>query len=202
MATLGYILYTELMVGAGHPTASDTLNRALRQLLTQSGLSPDADALSIYNVIPQTLLWSADGSFDIGAVANFRPRDLFLKRHATFGGNVNCAQFDNGNSGASLTIDFNNGNAQRVTLTAATVTLTLTNGKARGSYVLECVQDGSGSRLITWAAGGGTAGRWPGGTAPTLTSTASRADIFTFFHDGIPGTPKHCGATSAFNYAV
>ncbi len=202
MATLNYILYTELMTGAGHPTASDTLNRALRQLLTQSGLSPDADALSIYNVIPQTLLFSADGSFDIGAVANFRPRDLFVKRHVTVGGNANAAQFDNGNSGAALTIDWNNGNSQRVTLTAATVTLTLTNGKAGGSYVLECVQDGSGSRLITWAAGGGTAVIWPSAVTPTLTTTASRADIFTFFLDGVPGTPKYTGATVGLNYAV
>ena len=75
-------------------------------------------------------------------------------------------QFDNGNSGSTLTIDWNSGNAQRVTLTAATVTLTLTNGKVGGSYVLECVQDGSGSRLITWAAGGGTAVIWPAGTTP------------------------------------
>jgi hypothetical protein len=202
MATLGYILYTELMVGAGHPTASDTLNRALRQLLTQSGLSPDVDALTLYGMVPQTILFSADGSFDIGAVAASRPRDLFVKRHATFGGNVNCAQFDNGNSGSTLTIDWNNGNAQRVTLTAATVTLTLTNAKAGGNYVLECVQDGSGSRLVTWAAGGGTAVIWPGGTTPTLTTTISRADVFSFFYDGVPGTPKYCGQTVGLNYAV
>ena len=42
MAKLPYIAYTERMVGSGHPSLPDTLNRGLRALLSQSGYDPDA----------------------------------------------------------------------------------------------------------------------------------------------------------------
>ena len=55
MVQLPYILDTELMVGAGHPTLADTLNRALRAYISQSGGNPDANPFSgflgpVYNV--------------------------------------------------------------------------------------------------------------------------------------------------------
>lgn len=43
MSALPWQLYTERMVGRNHPTLADTNNRALRQLLTESGYNPDAD---------------------------------------------------------------------------------------------------------------------------------------------------------------
>ncbi len=43
MTTLDYIHSTEPMVGEGHATLPDTLNRALKTLLTLSGLDPDGD---------------------------------------------------------------------------------------------------------------------------------------------------------------
>lgn len=42
MAPLNWATYLERAVGKGHPTLSDTVNRALRQLLTESGYEPDA----------------------------------------------------------------------------------------------------------------------------------------------------------------
>jgi len=42
MAALPYLQFTERLVGAGHPSLSDTTNRALRALLSQSGYDPDA----------------------------------------------------------------------------------------------------------------------------------------------------------------
>jgi len=42
MADLPWIAYTDRMVGRGHPTLSDTLNVALREVLTDSGYDPDA----------------------------------------------------------------------------------------------------------------------------------------------------------------
>lgn len=43
MAPLNWATYLERAVGKGHPTLSDTVNRALRQLLSESGYDPDAD---------------------------------------------------------------------------------------------------------------------------------------------------------------
>ena len=42
------------------------------------------------------------------------------------------------------------------------------------------VQDGTGSRTATWPA----SVKWPSGTAPTLTTTASSVDIVSFYYDG------------------
>jgi hypothetical protein len=117
--------------------------------------------------------------------------------HATFGGNVALTQFNAGNSGTALTIDWNNGNNQRVTLTGA-CTFTFTNPKPGAVYTLELVQDGSGSRTVTWPA----AVLWPGGTTPTLTTTLNRADMFTLYYDAVPGTPKYLGQTFGLNFAV
>jgi hypothetical protein len=121
---------------------------------------------------------------------------------ATFKGNSVISQFNAGNSGAAITLDFGlNGNNQRVTLTA-TCTITLTNAVAGGVYTVEAVQDGTGGRTVTWAAGGGAAVIWTNGVAPVVTATLNRADLFSFLFDGVPATPKYIGLTSAFNLAV
>jgi hypothetical protein len=49
-----------------------------------------------------------------------------------------------------------------------------------GSYILHVVQDGVGSRTITWNA----VFKWPQATAPVLSTTASRRDIISFICDG------------------
>lgn len=55
-----------------------------------------------------------------------------------------------------------------------------TNQKDGGVYVLIGIQDGTGSRTITWNA----VFKWVQGTAPTLTTTASARDIFVFVSNG------------------
>lgn len=59
--------------------------------------------------------------------------------------------YDAGNSAASKTINWHNGEIQKVDMVANITTLTLSNPLTRGSiYVLELVQDATGSRTITW----------------------------------------------------
>jgi hypothetical protein len=56
-------------------------------------------------------------------------------------------------------------------------------GMVAGSFIpyrLTVIQDGTGSRLLTW----GSAYKFPGGVAPTLTTTANRVDEFWFSSDG------------------
>lgn len=43
MTQIRYIQSTERQVGEGHPVLDDTLNRALKDILTASGIDPDAD---------------------------------------------------------------------------------------------------------------------------------------------------------------
>jgi hypothetical protein len=82
------------------------------------------------------------------------------------------------NSSTAITIDLTNGTVQIITLTGnATITMpTATSGK---SFIMFLKQDGTGSRTVTWSTV-----KWAGGTAPTITSTASRQDILSFFADG------------------
>lgn len=99
---------------------------------------------------------------------------------------------DNGNSGASATIDFTDGNKQTVTLNNNT-TLTLTSPGV-GNYLLRVVQDGTGSRTVTWAASSGSI-KWPSATPPTLSTAASSEDIITCYHNG---TDFYCQASLDF----
>lgn len=89
------------------------------------------------------------------------------------------AYYSAGNSGASLTIDWNNGASQHVTMTG-NCTFTFSNPAQPGWYALRLAQDGTGSRTATWPA----TVKWSGAAAPTLTTTASRVDLVTFYWDG------------------
>jgi hypothetical protein len=82
------------------------------------------------------------------------------------------------NSSTAITLALTNGTVQIITLTGnATITMpTATSGK---SFIMFLKQDGTGSRTVTWSTV-----KWPAGTAPTITSTASKQDIFSFFADG------------------
>ena len=79
--------------------------------------------------------------------------------------------------GATITPNWNDGNVQKVILGAVGRTMANpTNIQPGATYILVVVQDGSGSRTITtW----GTAYEFPANTAPTLTTTADRADVIT-----------------------
>jgi hypothetical protein len=78
----------------------------------------------------------------------------------------------------ALTVSLANGTIQILTLTA-NATITMPTAVAGKSFIIILRQDATGSRTVTW-----TTVNWPAGTAPTITSTASKQDIFSFFSDG------------------
>ena len=82
-----------------------------------------------------------------------------------------------GNSSTAQTLSLTNGTVQTVTMTG-NCTFTMPTATAGKSFVL-IANTGAGSFTGTF-----TSVKWPGGTAPTLTTTASRWDIFSFFADG------------------
>ncbi len=91
-------------------------------------------------------------------------------------------------SGA-LAIDWSLGNNCVVTMQANATSVTMSNPVAGQFYSLTLVQDATGSR--TWASLPSTvkfsATSYLGttvGSAPTLTTTASKRDSFVFFFDG------------------
>jgi len=81
------------------------------------------------------------------------------------------------NSSTAITLSLVNGTMQDITLTR-TATITMPTATAGKSFIL-LLRSGAGSYTVTW-----TTVKWPGGTAPTVTATASRLDIYSFFSDG------------------
>ena len=78
-----------------------------------------------------------------------------------------------------LTLDLSTANVFSVTLDENVTTLTISNPTASGdccSFSLRLAQDGTGSHTFAWP----SAIDWAGGTAPTITATASRYDWYTF----------------------
>ena len=94
------------------------------------------------------------------------------------------------NTGTALTISLANGTVQLLTLTG-NATLTMPTAVAGKSFIIILAQDGTGGRSVTW-----TTVSWPSATAPTITSTLSKKDIYSFFSDGT----SWYGATIAQNY--
>ena len=82
------------------------------------------------------------------------------------------------NTGTAITVDLANGTIQKLTLTG-NATITMPTATAGKSFVIILAQDGTGSRTVTWSTV-----VWPSATAPTITSTASKRDILSFFSDG------------------
>ena len=86
------------------------------------------------------------------------------------------------NSG-NLLIDCNAANVFAVSLNANITTLSFTNVPTSGNafgLTLLLTADGT-ARTITW----GSAVKWAGGTAPTLTSTNAKVDVYVLVtHDG------------------
>lgn len=82
---------------------------------------------------------------------------------------------------ATITFDWKNGPRQKVTLGATGRTVAISNMPSGGELELWFYQDGTGSRTVTtWPA----SIRWSGGSAPTITSTASKATIIRIILDG------------------
>ncbi len=98
------------------------------------------------------------------------------------------------NTSTAYTVDLANGSVQILTLTG-NCTFTFPTPVAGKSFIMILKQDGTGSRTVTWP----SSVDWPSATAPTITSTASKADKFVF--TAIDGT-NWLGSVAGQNYTV
>ena len=79
------------------------------------------------------------------------------------------------NSSTSQTIALANGTVLSYTLTG-NCTFTMPTATSGTSFIVRLIQDATGSRTATF-----TSVKWPGGTAPTITTTASTGvDVLSF----------------------
>jgi hypothetical protein len=183
-------------------TAAVTANTAKVTNATHTGDVTGATALTLASVAitgkTSATIASGDSILfsdvsDSGNLKKTTAADLVLSNAPSISGTLDCnnqniqevktatfnGEIDDGNSSTADTIDWGAGNNHRSTLTG-NCTYTFTAPAGVGYLSLKLIQDGTGSRTATWPA----AVKWPGNTAPTLTTTANRIDIVTFYYDG------------------
>lgn len=130
----------------------------------------DADADS-------SITADTDDQIDIKAggtdVASFKTANLLLNVGAY---NAESTLTD----GATISWDASTDPVAKVTLGGNRTLSAASNGQAGQFVSLLVIQDGTGSRTLTWNA----AYEFASDTAPTLTTTASQGDLFVFRYNG------------------
>jgi hypothetical protein len=134
-----------------------------------------------------------DGSQAITVYDSTKLADVVGDTTPQLGGDLDCqnntidnaktvqfnGEVDNGSKTTHFTVTWNNGQKQKATLSANTMTITLGNPTSVGNFVLKLVNGGLATK--TWAATSGAV-YWVGGTAPTLTNSGT--DLIMFYYDG------------------
>lgn len=95
------------------------------------------------------------------------------------------AIFDNGNSGATPTIDPTKGARQKITANTASITtftITAPPNNLPTTLHIDIYQDATGSRA--WAVGGPVGSKWPAGADKVLSTAASARDRLVADYDG------------------
>lgn len=88
----------------------------------------------------------------------------------------NVVQTYTPSAAGTATLDLTKGGVHHITMPAGNITIAITGGVAGQFFYVRILQDGTGSRTVTWF----VTIKWPGGTPPTLTTTASKIDSFGF----------------------
>jgi hypothetical protein len=84
------------------------------------------------------------------------------------------------NPGDTVTLDVSSTFVHRITMPAGNITIALSNDTNAVHFQVSITQDGVGGRTVTWF----STIKWPGGNAPTLTTTAGKRDTFGFERTG------------------
>ena len=160
-------------VGLGNvDNTSDATKNAATATLTNKTLTAPVIA-TISNIGTLTLPTSTD------TLVGRATADTLLSKTLTNPTVTNYTETANtANSSTAITLSLENGTVQIITLTGS-ATITMPTAVAGKSFTLLLKQDATGSRTVTWATVA-----WPSGTAPTITSTASKMDKYVFISDG------------------
>lgn len=128
------------------------------------------------------------GNVDLSAVAdknftlstNGTVRATIAASGITFVPTIAVANAAITNQTGSVSLDLSTGNIRTITFGAGNITsLTATNVPV-GFITIALIQDGTGSRTVTW----NSLFKWAGGTTPTLSTAANARDQFSFQCDG------------------
>ena len=161
-------------------TATRTVTWSDNQVLTATALNNEFNnLLSNLQLVSADISSSAAIAFsklDSTTVAGVTATQTLTNKtltKPTINGSIQAYTSDT--DGATVTFDLAASNIHTVTLGGNRV-LALSNASVGQVFIIRLLQDGSGSRTVTWF----STISWAGGSAPTLTTTASKADTFGF----------------------
>ena len=167
---------TNLAAGTNISLSGDTLN------VDDAFLKNDADDTTSGTVTMANLIVGDAGNIgsasDTDAIAIASDGEVSLSQRTTFSKAVKTPLKSN-TDGSTITFNLDEANTHTVTL-GDNRTLALSNSDAGQKFIINLVQDGTGSRTVTWF----STIKWAGGSAPTLTTTANKADSFGFLCTG------------------
>lgn len=188
---------TENMIGSGHPTLTDTLNRLA---LVQHGTDGTHVDVTVSGTFVQSLATDSSSS-TTGAIKTAGgmgiAKKLFVGDTLAVTGAATLASITTGTAitkptitnyietlyspaaGSAFTVDLTNGTIQKFT-TNANITISLPASVAGACYTVIIAY--GGTHTLTWA-GGGTI-KWANGAAPIGSSTSGKFDMFSFICDG------------------
>ena len=167
---------TNLAAGTNISLSGDTLN------VDDAFLKNDADDTTSGTVTMANLIVGDAGNIgsasDTDAIAIASDGEVTLSQRTTFSKAVKTPLKSN-TDGATVTFNLDEASTHTVTL-GDNRTLAISNEDAGQKFIINLVQDGTGSRTVTWF----STIKWAGGSAPTLTTTANKADSFGFLCTG------------------
>lgn len=91
-------------------------------------------------------------------------------------GSYNSIQTYSPAAAGTATLDLSLGNVHFINMPAGNITIAISNASAGQCFIVRIMQDSGGSRTVTWFSNI----KWAGGTPPTLTTTANKADMLGF----------------------
>ena len=157
--------------------------------------TPSANKMLIVNSMASTtanMVWrdmyDANGSLTGARIVTMGSHNLSFAsttagQEVKFGQNVRVdgQGYTLQNDQSGITIDWDTGNVQYITLASGSQTFAPSNAESGATYILQLRQPGSGAvGTINW----NNLVNWPGGTAPTLTATNGAFDIITLMYNG------------------
>lgn len=157
----------------GGAAQAHAINATVKGILTAGMWNDLID--SLLNVLDQTT-----GAVDTTKVVTLTATQTLTNKTLTKPTiNGYAGAYTSNSDAETVTFSMAASNMHTVTL-GGNRTLAVSNVTTGQCFIINLVQDGTGSRTVTWF----TTIRWAGGSAPTLTTTASKRDVFGFICTG------------------